>query len=273
MAVEPPVADESSPAPQPLIEGIFWQPDRMTHQPSGNWELLGVDTFVVQSLVTDQTAWFPAQNFKQWDTAPDWNAIHTSPWAKHIIAGLSGYYSEKTGRENIQRVGQESLSVTTEKVPFPASAYYFPIEADPSWQQVSTLREVLNTLPRPLWISVYAGDRKPKDLAIWIATWLPEDVNVFFQDGVGVGTRTPAEAKEIMDDLTLQFGAKRVALIMETFRPNSTHDSFRSAFAWEIINQLEVYRGQRIYAFDGPHYLGPLTVLYIQIWAKLMGWM
>jgi hypothetical protein len=88
---------------------------------------------------------------------------------------------------------------------------------------------------------------------------------MFFQDGVGTSQGNHG-------CLDPQFGAKRVALIMETFRPNSTHDAFRSAFAWESTNQMEVYRGQRIYAFDGPHYLGPLTVLYIQIWARLMGW-
>lgn len=43
-------ADANTAAPK--IEGIFWQVDQMS-QPSGNWQLLGVDTLVNQWSIVD----------------------------------------------------------------------------------------------------------------------------------------------------------------------------------------------------------------------------
>lgn len=254
-------------AGQKLIEGVFWQPDRATHQPAGNWEKLGADTFVVQWLVTDHKAWYPSHRFAPWDTQPDWGRIRDEPWARHIIAGLSGHYAEQAARDNLAQVTTESQQVSREPLPFKPSGYYFSVEADPSWINVCRMREALANLPRPLWISIYSHERQPKRLDLWLKSWLPADVNVFFQDGVGIGTRTPAEARQIADQLVQQFGRKRVVMVMETFRKSAIGDGFRSGYPWEIIGQLKAYRGQRIYAFDGPHYLGNWTVKALALWA------
>ena len=40
----------------------------------------------------------------------------------------------------------------------------------------------------------------------------------FFQDGVGVGTRSPEEAAQIYGTLKEQFGEDRVVIILEAFR-------------------------------------------------------
>ena len=41
----------------PKIEGIFWQVDQISH-PSGNWHLLGIDTFVTQWSIVDGHSFF-----------------------------------------------------------------------------------------------------------------------------------------------------------------------------------------------------------------------
>lgn len=130
------------------------------------------------------------------------------------------------------------------------------------------MREALANLPRPLWISIYSHERQPKRLDLWLKSWLPADVNVFFQDGVGVGTRTPAEARQIADQLVQQFGRKRVVMVMETGSakaPSATASA--PAIRGKSSASPRLYRGQRIYAFDGPHYLGNWTVKALALWA------
>ncbi len=65
------------------------------------------------------------------------------------------------------------------------------------------LAALLAPLPRPLWISVYDGRNiGPEALADWLESWLPKDIGVFFQDGVGVYARTPQVAAHYADVLS-----------------------------------------------------------------------
>lgn len=259
-------AGDSTP---PLIEGIFWQPDSATTKPTGNWQKLGASTLVVQWLTVDHKAWYASNALPLWRQQPDWERIRTEPWAKSIVAGLSGSYSEKTARKYLNTFTDESLQIAQGHLPFKPSAYYFPIEPDPSWVDVTYLHDALERLPHPLWVSIYSADRNPLNYAIWVKSWLPAGVKVYFQDGVGTGVRTPDEARRIANELIETLGKDRVVILMETFRP--VRNGFRSAYSWEIIRQLKAYDGLHIYAFDGPHYLSNWTVMLLQIWAQATG--
>ncbi len=87
-----------------------------------------------------------------------------------------------------------------------------------------------------------------------LVKWLPADVGVFFQDGVGVHAREARIARQYADVLSLRLGKERVRIIAEAFRPQQG-GGFRSATLAELRLQLASYAGLRIYLFDGPHYL------------------
>lgn len=249
-----------------LLEGVFWQTDNVTARPHGNWQLLGASTLAVQWMAVDQKAWFSAPDMPQWERQPDWNRITQEPWAQQVIAGLSGRYSEPDARKSLAHLKAESLKIASSPLPFKPAGYYFPVEADPSWFQVNQLKKVLNELPRPLWISVYAGERSPENFDMWLQSWLPDDVNVFFQDGVGVGVRNPAEARQIADQLIQRLGKERVRIVLEAFQPASG-GGFKPASFWQLTRQFQAYCGLRVYAFDGPHYLSDFKVRLLQLWA------
>ncbi len=40
-------------------------------------------------------------------------------------------------------------------LPVHVTGYYFPVEVDPTWQNASALRVLLDALPKLLWVSVY----------------------------------------------------------------------------------------------------------------------
>ena len=115
-------------------------------------------------------------------------------------------------------------------------------------------------LPRPLWISVYdRANVGPEALATWLGGWLPQDVGVFFQDGVGVHARSAPVAREYLRVLQRHLGARRVRLIAEAFRP-AVGGGFRPATPGELVPQLQAYGGQAVYLFDGPHYVNDTLV-------------
>ena len=254
--------------PPPLVEGVFWQPDNATARPEGNWHLLGAETLVVQWLMVDGQAWYPSADFPQWNRQPDWGRIASEPWAGRIVAGLSGRYSEPQARADLHRLGAEGQAISQKPLPFTPHAFYFPVEADPSWLHVHQLRDTLAGLPRPLWVSVYAGERLPQNFDLWLESWLPPDVGVFFQDGVGVGVRSPEEARRVADALVQRFGSDRVAIVLEAFQPKSWGSGFRPASLAQLMQQLRAYCGLRIYLFDGPHYLSKTKVHLWRWWSN-----
>jgi hypothetical protein len=122
------------------------------------------------------------------------------------------------------------------------------------------LKTLLAQLPRPLWISVYdSANVGPEELAQSLVEWLPPDVGVFFQDGVGVHAREAYVARHYANVLVRRLGRERVRLIAEAFRPNPG-GGFRPATLEELRPQLATYEGFPIYLFEGPRYVGASLV-------------
>ena len=138
--------------------------------------------------------------------------------------------------------------------------YYFPVEIDPTWKEAPQLTALLNKLPRPLWISVYdSANVGPQELADGLLQWLPKDVGVFFQDGVGVHAREAYVARHYANVLERSLGKGRVRVIAEAFRPKQG-GGFRPATIDELRPQLAAYSGLPIYLFEGPLYVTPALV-------------
>lgn len=236
-------------------QGIVWQVDNATANPVGDWQWLGVRALLVQWTVVDDTAFVPDAGLPTAANMPDWARIGREPWARDVILGLAGDADERRARADIDKLVSESLSVARIALPLHVTGYYFPVEVDPTWGDAPKLASLLRTLPRPLWISVY--DRSNiggTALADWLASWLPPDIGVFFQDGCGVYARGPSIARDYLDALSARLGHERVRVIAEAFRP-SEHGGFRAASADELRAQLAAYRGYSTYLFDGPHYV------------------
>lgn len=250
------------------IIGVFWQPNLQT-KPVGNWNLIGATTFVPQFGMVQGKSWFPTSTIPQWQPNPDWNKVQNQAWSQHLILGLSGEYDEKKARAHVKELGLQSKQFIKEvQLSKPPSSYYFPVEADPSWLGVTRLANTLNTLPAPLWISIYSGQAEPKNYDLWLNSWLPPHTSVFFQDGVGTGVRTPEQALQVLNQLQQRFGKERIVIVLEAFRPKA-NGGFRAAYPWEIIDQLSTYQNQKVFIFDGPHYLNHVNVYAIALWQKL----
>jgi hypothetical protein len=191
---------------------------------------------------------------------PDWQRIAREPWAQEVIVGLAGRFDERGARSDLENLVALSARVAKTPPPVKVSGYYFPIEIDPTWMEAFRLRTLLAQLPRPLWISVYdSANVGPEELAQSLAEWLPPDVGVFFQDGVGVYARTPFVAKHYINVLVRRLGRERVRVIAEAFRPQ-VGGGFRPATLEELRPQLAEYEGLPIYLFEGPRYVPPALV-------------
>lgn len=250
------------PAPDaaPRIAGVFWQPDRTTARPEGNWDLLGARTLVVQFGIAGDVAFFAGLSEQPVSPLPDWPRIAREPWAKEVILGLAGAYDEPWARAHVAELVDRSRQIAALKTPLNVTGFYFPVEVDPTWKDAPTIAPLLNQLPRPLWISVYdTSNIGPDTLVDWLETWLPADVGVFFQDGVGVYARSPEVARDYAEVMRRRLGGKRFRLIAEAFRPKPG-GGFRTATAGELVVQLDAYDGFETYLFDGPHYVSDALV-------------
>lgn len=245
---------------KPGIVGMVWQPDNLTVGIKGDWEKLGARELLVQWTVVDGLSFVPGSGLPQVPVLPDWSRIAKEPWAQDVILGLAGFFSENRSRDNIEELAALSERIAKVKTPLNVTGWYFPAEVDPSWSRARELPALLARLPRPLWISVYdGGNIGPQATADWLKSWLPDDIGVFFQDGVGVYTRTAPVAREYADALRDTLGASRVRIIAEAFRPQYG-GGFRAATAEELKPQLAEYDGYPLYLFDGPHYVTPELV-------------
>lgn len=245
---------------RPDIAGIVWQPDNATVGIKGDWQKLGVRQLLVQWTAVDGQAFVPGSGLPQVPVLPDWSRIGKEPWAQDVIVGLAGFYSEQKSRDNIEELAALSERMAKVKTPLNVTGWYFPAEVDPSWSRAKELPALLARLPRPLWISVYDGANiGPKATAEWLGSWLPDDIGVFFQDGVGVYARTAPVARTYADALRKKLGKQRVRIIVEAFRPQ-VGGGFRSATAQELKPQLAAFSGYPLYLFDGPHYVTPELV-------------
>lgn len=238
------------------VAGVVWQLDTLTARPEGNWHRLGANHLLIQWSVVDGIGFVPGLGDRPAVPMPDWQRIGAEPWARHVILGLAGDFSEKKSRANVMPLARASAKVAMASLPLNIEGYYFPVEVDPTWQEAPyVMPEALALLPRPLWISVYDNTNiGGAPLADWLARWLPNDVGVFFQDGVGVEARSPAVARQYADALSTRLGKDRIRIITEAFRPR-TEAGFRPATAEELTPQIRAMQGYNIYLFDGPHYL------------------
>ncbi|MDF5892281.1 hypothetical protein P4A93_11635 [Pseudomonas syringae pv. syringae] len=241
----------------PGVVGIVWQPDNATVGISGNWDRLGARQLLVQWTAVDDQAFIPGTPMASVPVLPDWTRIGKEPWAQEVILGLAGYFSETRSRDNIEQLAVLSAQLAKVKTPLNVTGWYFPAEVDPSWSRAKELPALLAKLPRPLWISVYdGGNIGPAATADWLKTWLPDDIGVFFQDGVGVYARTAPVARTYADALRNRLGNNRVRIIVEAFRPQ-VGGGFRPATAAELKPQIAAFDGYPLYLFDGPHYVTP----------------
>ncbi|WP_432240363.1 hypothetical protein [Herbaspirillum robiniae] len=237
------------------VDGVVWQPDNATVMPRGKWQQLGARELLVQWTAVDGMAFVPGSQMPVAPQMPDWHRIAGEPWAQDVILGLAGRFDEKAARAGIEQLVADSIELAKLPTPLHVTGWYFPVEIDPTWAEAPRLGALLAKLPRPLWITVYdSANVGPDALADGLLKWLPPDVGVYFQDGVGVYAREPRIALHYADVLAKRLGRERVRIIAEAFRP-MPGGGFRSATADEIRPQVNLYRGYRVSIFDGPHYL------------------
>lgn len=248
--------------PDGLIDGVVWQIHAGTLDPRGDWDFLGARSLLVQWLAAGGTAFAPGLGLPVIKDPPNWTRIAREPWARSIIAGLAGAFSEPEARRDVAQLAELSARIARGPLPFTPAGFYFPVEADPTWKDVGRLGAALSVIPRPLWVSAYDNSNVgPKPFADWVETWLPADVGLFFQDGVGVHARTPESARLYAETLRQRLGAGRFRLIAEAFRPASaTFGDLRGATAAELRAQLKTYEGFDVFVFDGPHYVDRVLV-------------
>lgn len=241
----------------PAIEGVVWQVYNENAEPKGDWHRLGVRRLLVQWTVVDNLAFVGGTGLPAGAKLPDWERIAKEPWAQEVIVGLAGRFDERNARNDLEALVQISAQVAKSPPPVNVAGYYFPIEIDPTWMEAYRLKTLLAQLPRPLWISVYdSANVGPEELAQSLVEWLPPDVGVFFQDGVGVHAREAYVAKHYVNVLVRRLGRERVRVIAEAFRPKPG-GGFRPATLEELRPQLATYGGFPIYLFEGPLYVPP----------------
>lgn len=257
----------------PPIAGTVWQIDNKTLDPRGQWHRIGATELLIQWTAVDGIAFVesPSTVMKVAPERPAWSRIAAEPWARDVIVGLAGRFSEAAARSDIEGLAAASITLARLPTPLRVSGWYFPVEIDPTWSEAPSLAPLLEGLPRPLWISVYdSANVGPDVLVAGLAKWLPTDVGVFFQDGVGVHARDPPTARRYADVLSASLGTERVRVIAEAFRPQ-VGGGFRSATIEELGPQLAAYAGYRIYLFDGPHYVSDSLVTEIALWQRPAG--
>ena len=185
----------------PPIEGTVWQIDNENAVPKGDWDRLGARRLLIQWTVVDGIA-FRENTGLPIGSLPDWSRIAAEPWAREVILGLAGRFDEKSARADIAALAETSARLAALPTPLNVVGYYFPVEIDPTWTEAPQLTALLARLPRPLWISVYdSANVGPQELADGLLRWLPPDVGVFFQDGVGVYARDAWVARHYVTEI------------------------------------------------------------------------
>lgn len=244
----------------PPIAGTVWQIDNQTLDPRGTWHKTGATELLVQWSAVDGTAFIANEVMPIAPQMPAWQRIADEPWAQEVILGLAGRFDENAARTDIVELARLSAALATHPTPLNVVGWYFPVEIDPTWNEAASLAPLLESLPRPLWISVYdSANVGPEALAQRLDKWLPKDVGVFFQDGVGVHAREARVARQYADMLSVRLGRNRVRIIAEAFRPQ-VGGGFRSATIAELGPQLAQYDNYRIYLFEGPRYVSDALV-------------
>ncbi len=272
----------------PPIAGIVWQPHDHNLEPHGNWHQLGAYQLLVQWTEVDGRSFLPctssdphcltqpattappvppetpppasaagSDGADKFRSIPDWPRIGSEPWAQDVIMGLVGRFQESDARKDAVALAQASAVSAIAPPGVNVVGWYFPVEFDPTWDVAPSVIDALASLPRPLWVSVY--DRTnlgPEQLVLHLQRWLPPDVGVFWQDGVGVHARDAKTSAQYIHAMIEHLGHSRVRVIAEAFRPDVA-GGFRSANVAELTEQLAHYKGLSIYLFEGPTYITP----------------
>lgn len=245
-----------------LIDGVIWQPTRDYAFPKGEWDQIGANTLIIQwgevhyrDAETDQKkTYIPSEQVIQ--------QLLVEPWAKNIILGMSGDFDLAYARQDWQFLALKSQQISIKFSAVPISSWYAPIEISPEWKDIKAIKSYLNQLPRPLSVSIYAdGTLTPNAYVRWVQQWLPGDVKVLFQDGVGVRRHSIKDVVSYAQALKNAFGEERVALILEAFEVSN--GVFKSASVLRINHQLHAYRrlSLPIYVF---------SCRYLPTWKVLM---
>ena len=244
----------------PLVAGTVWQIHADNLDPRGGWDRIGAHELLVQWTAVDGTAFVAGGGPHEAAVLPDWARIAGEPWARDVILGLEGRFDERAARADVAALAASSERLATLPTPLHVTGWYFPVEIDPGWREAPALVPLLARLPRPLWISVYdSANVGPTAMVDGLVAWLPADVGVFFQDGVGVHAREAGVARRYADAMAARLGSSRVRIIAEAFRPRPG-GGFRAATIAELAPQLTSYEGYRVYLFEGPHYVSDKLV-------------
>ena len=243
------------------IGGIVWQPHGLNLRPEGDWDRLGAYQLLVQWRTVDGQpidAQVPGDS-NRFEHA-DWHRIGQAPWAKEIILGLAGRFQESEARANAVELANISAAIAAPPHGVNVVGWYFPVEFDPTWEVPTDLVKALAQLPRPLWVSLYDNSNiGTEGLVAYLQRWLPADVGIFWQDGVGIHSRDAVVAKELADGLARHLGHDRLKVIAEAFRP-APGGGFRAATVSELRQQLAHYTAFDVFLFEGPTYVTAASV-------------
>lgn len=246
--------------PEKMTEGVVWQIDTETVDFQGSWDRMGARTLLIQWTAVNDVSFVEGGPWPVVKRLPNWEAVARQPSASNVILGLAGRTDENAARADVANLVAVSEKLARLPTPLNVVGYYFPLEIDRSWKEARQLPPLLARLPRPLWLSVYDSANVGANILVnWLDSWLPDDIGIFFQDGVGVHARTAAVARKHADAMIRRFGQARVRMIAEAFRPKEG-GGFRAATADELRAQLETYQGLPVYLFDGPHYVSEALV-------------
>lgn len=244
-----------------LVNGIFWPTQAANVDFRRPWNALGATTTIFQWVAVDGSSFIPniwlPLNSKQLNLTN----IATYPWAAKIVVGTPGLSNQATARTSAASLAALAQEYGTLIYPSNVTGFYFPVTFDPSWVAAPTVMAPLwSLLPRPLYVTVfYDSTVDGATGAAWANSFIPTDVTILFQDGVGTYGTDPVLA--LTQAMQLKKLHTKLELVTECFRPNPAFPGSGSKYipitVDEYYEQLTHYEGTglTVHAYDGPDYL------------------
>lgn len=261
----------------PVDLGMFWQTMNDNVDYRRSWEKLGISKTMFQWVAVDDSSFITGSSLPMHLKQLNLTDVATYPWADEIVIGLPGMNDTAQSRTavNVEKLITQAEQFAAFTYPDEATGkgFYFPVEIDPGWTDIDTALTTsrwnrLRAFAGTLYVSVYYGNDtylsnlglNAQTAAAWVATHIPGDVVVLFQDGVGahdVPINTAITRYRALQDA---LGTARVELIAEAFRYNPDHNDvpgqyYKSATAAQLRQQMFAYRNFKTWLFDGPEYL------------------
>lgn len=248
----------STSVPAPRAASMFWQTWTSNVDVRRQWDRLGVGTTIFQWVAVNGSSFIPNPWLPLHGSQLDLADIATRPWARRMIIGTPGLSDETQARARIHELADLAQKFGTLSYPSNAAGFYFPVEIDPTYTAApADFGAIWSKLPRPLYVSVYYGAGVDDAAAAqWLDSFIPQDVTILFQDGVGAHGATPQQALARFDLIRARH--PKTEMIAEAFRPNPTPGGayFIPATAAEYQAQLQAYAHlDPVHVFDGPNYL------------------